>query len=175
MAQANGSLPKFAKRHYEAIATAIQEALEAGENNHDPIANVVDELSSLFRDDNGRFKWDRVQAGLRPWCERQGSPMKPTNRRRYFTEQELGKLIGAARKGRYGQRDATLILIMARHGLRVSEAIDLEWDQIDFTRAHLHVRRLKGGIASVHPIQGDELRALREVQRRRNWSVCVCQ
>jgi len=49
--------------------------------------------------------------------------MKPTNRRRYFTEQELGKLIGAARKGRYGQRDATLILIMALHGLRVSEAI----------------------------------------------------
>jgi integrase len=68
--------------------------------------------------------------------------------------------------GRYGQRDATLILLMARHGLRVSEAVDLEWDQIDFTRAHLHVRRLKGGIASVHPIQGDELRALREVRRR---------
>ena len=92
--------------------------------------------------------------------------MKPTNRRRYFTEGELAKLISAARKGRYGQRDATLLLIMARHGLRVSEAVDLEWDQIDFARAHLHVRRLKGGIASVHPIQGDELRALREVRRR---------
>jgi integrase len=92
--------------------------------------------------------------------------MKPTNRRRYFTAAELAKLISAARKGRYGQRDATLVLLMARHGLRVSEAVDLEWDQIDFTRAHLHVRRLKGGIASVHPIQGDELRALREVRRR---------
>ena len=55
--------------------------------------------------------------------------MKPTNRRRYFTEAELVKLISAARKGRYGQRDATLILIMARHGLRVSEAVDLEWDK----------------------------------------------
>ena len=52
------------------------------------------------------------------------------NRRRYFTTDELAKLISAARKGRYGQRDATLILLMARHGLRVSEAIDLEWDQI---------------------------------------------
>jgi integrase len=83
-----------------------------------------------------------------------------------FTDAELGKLISAARKGRYGQRDATLILLMAHHGLRVSEAVDLEWDQIDFARAHLHVRRLKGGIASVHPIQGDELRALREVRRR---------
>jgi integrase len=54
---------------------------------------------------------------------------------------------------------------MARHGLRITEAVDLQWDQIDFTRAHLHVRRLKGGTASVHPIQGDELRALRELRR----------
>jgi integrase len=45
-------------------------------------------------------------------------------------------------------------------------ALKAEWDQIDFTRAHLHVRRLKGGIASVHPIQGDELRALRELRRQ---------
>src|SRR5262249_52991675 len=91
--------------------------------------------------------------------------MTGSNRRRYFTEAELARLISAARKGRYGQRDATLILLMARHGLRVSEAVDLEWDQIDFTRAHLHVRRLKNGVASVHPIQGDELRALRELRR----------
>ena len=81
-----------------------------------------------------------------------------SNRRQYFTESELNKLINAARKGRYGHRDATLILIMARHGLRVTEAVDLQWDQIDFARAHLHVSRLKGGTASVHPIQGDELR-----------------
>ncbi|MFZ2081574.1 MAG: tyrosine-type recombinase/integrase, partial [Xanthobacteraceae bacterium] len=88
------------------------------------------------------------------------------NKRQYFTESELNKLISAARKGRYGHRDATLILLMARHGLRVTEAVDLQWDQIDFTRAHLHVRRLKGGTASVHPIQGDELRALRELRRQ---------
>jgi integrase len=88
------------------------------------------------------------------------------NKRQYFTESELNKLISAARKGRYGHRDATLILLMARHGLRVSEAVDLEWSQVDFNRAHLHVRRLKGGIASVHPIQGDELRALRELRRQ---------
>jgi type 1 fimbriae regulatory protein FimB/type 1 fimbriae regulatory protein FimE len=92
--------------------------------------------------------------------------MTGTNRRQYFTEAELGKLISAARKGRYGHRDATLILIMARHGLRVSEAIDLEWSLVDFAKAHLHVRRLKGGTASVHPIQGDELQALRELRRQ---------
>jgi integrase len=88
-----------------------------------------------------------------------------SNRRRYLTEDELEKLTNAARKGRYGRRDATLMLLMARHGLRVTEAIDLRWDQVDFTKGHLHVRRLKGGIHSVHPIQGDELRALRELRR----------
>ena len=88
------------------------------------------------------------------------------DRRRYLTNDELTRLISAAKEGRYGHRDATLILLMARHGLRVSEAIDLEWDQIDFTRAHIHIRRLKGGIASVHPLQGDELRALRELRRQ---------
>ena len=83
--------------------------------------------------------------------------MRGSNRRQYFTESELARLIKAAKDGRYGHRDSTLILLMARHGLRVSEAVDLEWSQIDFTRAHLHVRRLKGGTASVHPIQGDVL------------------
>ena len=79
---------------------------------------------------------------------------KLSNRRRYLTAGELEKLIKDARKARYGQRDATLMLLMARHGLRVTEAIDLRWDQIDFAKGHLHVRRLKGGIHSVHPIQG---------------------
>jgi hypothetical protein len=64
--------------------------------------------------------------------------MRGSNRRQYFTESELARLIKAAKDGRYGHRDSTLILLMARHGLRVSEAVDLEWSQIDFTRAHLH-------------------------------------
>jgi len=88
-----------------------------------------------------------------------------SNRKRYLTEAQLTQLIKAAKSGRHGQRDATLILIMARHGLRVTEAVDLRWDQLDFERAHLHVMRLKGGINSVHPIQGDELRALKELRR----------
>jgi type 1 fimbriae regulatory protein FimB/type 1 fimbriae regulatory protein FimE len=92
-----------------------------------------------------------------------GKPI--SNRRRYLTCDELDKLIKAARKGRYERRDATLMLIMARHGLRVTEAVDLRWDQVDFAKGHLHVKRLKGGIDSVHPIQGDELRALRELRR----------
>ena len=91
--------------------------------------------------------------------------MKGNDRQRYLTEAQLGQLIKAARKGRYGQRDSTLILIMARHGLRVTEAVDLRWDQVDVTKGHLHVRRLKNGIDSVHTVQGDEIRALRQLRR----------
>ena len=91
--------------------------------------------------------------------------LRLSNRRKYLTADEVEKLIKAARKGRYGKRDATLVLITARHGLRVTEAVDLRWDQIDFSKGHLHVRRLKGGIHSIHPIHGDELRALRELRR----------
>lgn len=86
--------------------------------------------------------------------------------REYLTPAEIDKLMKAARGGRYGHRDATLILIAYRHGLRAAEICDLEWSQVEFGRsASLHVRRVKNGTPSVHPLRGDELRALRELQR----------
>ncbi len=71
--------------------------------------------------------------------------------REYLTEHEIERLMAAARQNRYGHRDATMILIGFRHGLRASEVVDLRWDQVDFNRAVLHVRRVKGGTPSVHP------------------------
>ena len=58
-----------------------------------------------------------------------------------------------------------MILVSYRHGLRASELVDLRWDQIDFATATLHVRRVKQGSPSTHPIHGDELRMLRRLQR----------
>ena len=58
-----------------------------------------------------------------------------------------------------------MILVAYRHGLRASELVDLRWDQVDFRTATLHVRRVKQGTPSTHPILGDELRALRRLQR----------
>ena len=70
-----------------------------------------------------------------------------------------------SRPGRYGQRDATMILLAYRHGLRVSELVGLRWDMLDLAQGHLHVQRLKNGRPSVHTVRGTELRALRRLQR----------
>jgi site-specific recombinase XerD len=97
------------------------------------------------------------------------TPTRPPNAdlrtREYLTEAEVERLMTAALKNRWGHRDATMILVAYRHGLRVSESADLRWDQVDFRAAALHVRRVKQGTQSTHPILGDELRALRRLQR----------
>jgi type 1 fimbriae regulatory protein FimB/type 1 fimbriae regulatory protein FimE len=85
--------------------------------------------------------------------------------REYLTDAEVAALIEAAKSNRYGQRDATMILVAYRHGLRPVELVDLRWDQIDFAAATLAVRRAKRGTPSTHPISGDELRALRRLRR----------
>ena len=64
-----------------------------------------------------------------------------------------------------GLRDSTMVLVAYRHGLRVSELVDLRWDQVSFDTGMLHVRRAKRGTPATHPIMGDELRALRRLQR----------
>jgi integrase len=85
--------------------------------------------------------------------------------REYLTPAEVEVLLDAARRKRWGHRDATAILVAYRHGLRAAELVDLRWEQIDFQAAALHVRRVKNGVPSVHPLRGDELRALRRLQR----------
>lgn len=96
-------------------------------------------------------------------------PKRPPNAdlrtREYLTEAEVERLMNAAKGNRWGHRDATIILVAYRHGLRASELVDLRWDQIEFAAATLHVRRVKQGTASNHPVLGDELRALRRLQR----------
>jgi integrase len=103
--------------------------------------------------------------------ESRSVPIRPANAelrtREYLTPSEVEKLSKEARRGRYGHRDTTLILIAFRHGLRAAEICDLEWSQIEFDRsASLHVRRVKNGKPSVHPLRGDEVRALSELRRQ---------
>src|SRR5262249_48496458 len=74
---------------------------------------------------------------------------------------EIRLFLKAAKEGRQGVRDHLLFLMMYRHGLRCSEAIDLRREDVSFDRATLWVRRLKGSNSGMHPIEGDELRAIR--------------
>ena len=86
--------------------------------------------------------------------------------REHLTELEVERLIKVAKGNRHGQRDATMILIGFRHGLRVSELCDLQWSSIAFETGTMHVRRAKGGQEATHPLLGDDLRALRELKRQ---------
>jgi integrase len=88
--------------------------------------------------------------------------------REYLTDAEIAKLTEAAKANRYGHRDATMVLVAYRHGLRASELVDLRWDQLDFDTATLAVRRAQKGTPSTHPIRGDELRALRRLAREQD-------
>ena len=67
-----------------------------------------------------------------------------------------------------GHRDATMVLVAFRHGLRASELVDLRWEQVDLEHALLHVHRLKNGSPAKHPFTGKELRALRRLQREQD-------
>jgi type 1 fimbriae regulatory protein FimB/type 1 fimbriae regulatory protein FimE len=87
--------------------------------------------------------------------------------REYLTTQEVERLRKAARgMGRHGHRNDTMILLAYRHGLRVGELVNLRWDQVDLQAGLLHVRRLKQGVPSTHPLTGREIRALRPLRRQ---------
>ena len=110
------------------------------------------------------------QISVAPTIEKRKVPLRQANAvyrsREYLTDAEVTALMKTpAHVGRHGMRDAALILVACRHGLRVSELVSLRWDQVDLQQGLLHVTRRKNGIASVHPLRGPELRTLRRLQR----------
>ena len=102
------------------------------------------------------------------------APTSPPRRRRnaeirsreHLTPAEVEAVARAAAKiGRHGPRDALLIRLAYRHGLRVSELVRLRWEQVDFAGGLLHVQRSKRGTPSTHPLGARETRELRRWRR----------
>ena len=88
------------------------------------------------------------------------------SRRDYLRPDEVEAMVQAARKsGRHRVRDATIIMMMYRHGLRTAELVALRWQQVDLKAGYLDVHRVKHGHDAKHPLRGPQLRLLRELQR----------
>ncbi len=91
------------------------------------------------------------------------------NDRKHLVSAEVDKLIAATKGSRNEARDRCLLLLMFRHGLRVSEACGLQLSQVDIESRVLHVERLKKGLSTTHPLRLNELRAIKTwlIERKR--------
>jgi site-specific recombinase XerD len=105
------------------------------------------------------------QSEMRP--VKQGrKPNEAYRVREHLTEDEVDRLLTALKANRHGHRDWLIGLLIYRHGLRVSEACDLRWDDINLAKRTIIVRRLKGSDDSAHYLERDELAGLKALQRR---------
>ena len=102
---------------------------------------------------------------MRPVASKGRKPNEAYRVREHLTEDEMNKLLAALKANRHGQRDWLIGLLIYRHGLRVSEACDLRWDDINLTKRTVQVRRLKGSDDSTHYLERDELAGLKRLQR----------
>ena len=103
--------------------------------------------------------------GVKPTVRGGRAKNSEYRQREYLTEAEIDRLLATAGNSRNPVRDRLLILMAFRHALRVSELVDVRWQQIHLDSATIHIRRAKNGTPGIHGLQGDELRLLRTVRR----------
>ena len=92
----------------------------------------------------------------------------------HLTEAQMAKLLTALKRNRHGHRDWLIGLLIYRHGLRVSEACDLRWDDIDLPKRTIIVRRLKGSDDSTHYLERDEVNGLKLLHRQQEADGIKC-
>jgi integrase len=93
-------------------------------------------------------------------------PNSATRTREHLLPDEVERLLKATRKNRNPIRDYTLVLLMFRRAMRVSEAIRLRWADVDLQAERIFVKRLKSGVDSTEPLSGIELRYLKQLRRK---------
>lgn len=85
-------------------------------------------------------------------------PKRPKD---FLSPDEANRLIDAAKKGKNGIRDYAMVMMLYRHGWRVSEAVTARINDVDLKHARLWVNRLKGGLSVEQPMESDELKAIK--------------
>ena len=105
------------------------------------------------------------RAVMRPVASKGRKSNEAYRVREHLTEEEIAKLLAALKNNRHGRRDWLIGLMIYRHGLRVSEACDLRWDDIDLAKRTVIVRRLKDSHDSTHYLERDEIAGLKTLQR----------
>jgi type 1 fimbriae regulatory protein FimB len=93
-------------------------------------------------------------------------------RKNFLTEAEIEKFLKSSRYGRHGVRNFAMMLLAYRHGLRVSELVNLRMPDLDLDTGRLFVRRNKGSLSTSQPVGGDEIRAVRAWLRQRINAPC---
>jgi site-specific recombinase XerD len=102
----------------------------------------------------------------RPVASKGRKPNEAYRVHEHLTEHQMAKLLAALKRNRHGHRDWLIGLLIYRHGLRVSEACDLRWDDLDLTKRTVIVRRLKGSTDSSHYLDRDELAGIKLLRRQ---------
>src|SRR5262245_44284755 len=93
---------------------------------------------------------------------------KPKTRRgagnmQFLTQEELRRLFAVIKD----KRDKPLFLLAYRHGLRASEIGLLQLTDLDLKQGRITIRRLKGSLSGVYPLQPDVIKLLRSYLRAR--------
>ena len=89
---------------------------------------------------------------------------------KFFTEEEIYRLIEATSGERHGVRDACILLWMFRRAWRASEVATAKLEHLRDGVTMCEVHRLKGGVTTTHPIEKEERSVMKAWLRVRDMA-----